>query len=64
MEIYITFKDVHRVYWFVHLSMGQKGVEVYVILASWEYHFIRVHENLGQHPNNDILIYLNHIIQF
>ena len=34
---------------------GIKGVEVgIVILASCEYNFIRVHENLAQHPNNNI----------
>ena len=27
-----------------------------IILASWEYQHIRVHENLVQHPNNYISI--------
>ena len=27
-----------------------------IILASWEHHFIIVHENLVQHPSNDISI--------
>ena len=27
-----------------------------VVLASWEYIFIRVHKNLMQHPSNNILI--------
>ena len=27
-----------------------------VILASWKYQFIRVHENLVQHPSNNISI--------
>ena len=26
-----------------------------VILASWEHHFIGVHENVEQHPNDSIL---------
>ena len=29
---------------------------VNVILASWKYHFIRVHENLVQHPSNYLSI--------
>ena len=32
------------------------GWIVIVILASWEYHFIRVHENLVQYPSNYISI--------
>ena len=31
-----------------------------VILASCEYHFIRVHKNLVQHPCNNILILVMH----
>ena len=33
-----------------------------VILASCEYHFIRVHENMVQHPSNNISIILHQIM--
>ena len=37
--------------------MGQRlWIGGIVILASWEFHFIRVHENLVQHPSNYISI--------
>ena len=41
---------------------GENGVGVgdIVILASWNYHFIRVHENLVHHPSNYISIYKIH----
>ncbi len=44
----------------VHSSSRRGGDEIkmvdggIVILASCEYHFIRVHENLVQHPSNFI----------
>ena len=42
-------------YWPVYLSRrrGGDGVDS-VILASWNYHFIRIHANLVQHPSNYI----------
>ena len=44
------------IYWsFVHLVRDRvKGVyeEGIVNIASYEYHFIRVHENLVKHPSN------------
>ena len=32
------------------------GGEVMWILASWKFHFIKMHENLAQHPGNYISI--------
>ena len=48
-------------YWSVRSSsnrrgVGIKGVDWGYILASWEYYFIRVHENLVHHPSNYISI--------
>ena len=49
-------------YWSVRSSSwrggdGVKGVDGgIVILVSCEHHFIRVHENLVQHPSNNISI--------
>ena len=46
-------------YWSVR-SSSRRGIggggKAIVILASCEYYFIRVHENLVQHPSNDISI--------
>ena len=47
------------IFWSVRLpswkgEVGVSGVvEIIVILARCEYHFIRVHENQVQHPSND-----------
>ena len=46
---------------FVHLVGGEgMGYGMWmggiVILASWEYNFIRIHENLVQYPCNNISI--------
>ena len=44
---------------FVH-PVGMKGMGKVVILASCEYYFIRVHENLVQHPSrNKSIIKIN-----
>ena len=32
------------------------GVGGMVILASYEFHFIRIHENMMQHPSNNISV--------
>ena len=48
---------------FVHSAelegMGQGEEWMWVILASCEHHFIRVHEKLVQHPSNNISIIKN-----
>ena len=49
------------IYWSVRSSTrkgdGVNGVYGFiVILASYEYHFIRVYENLAQHPSNILSI--------
>ena len=49
------------IYWSVRSSTrkgdGVNGVYgFFVILASYEYHFIRVYENLAQHPSNILSI--------
>ena len=36
--------------------LGGKGMEVNVILARCKVHFIREHENVVQHPSNNISI--------
>ena len=60
----IQLANMDLIYWTVRLfswdGIGVKGVEGgIVILASWELHFIRVHENLVQHPCNNISILQN-----
>ena len=52
------------VYWSVRSSISdwmgwgkRGGYWGIVILSSCEYHFIRVHENLVQHPSNNMSIY-------
>ena len=41
---------------------GIKGIDGgFINLASCEHHFLRVHENLGQHPSNNISIVSNEI---
>ena len=44
------------VYPFEGKGVGIKWVERIVILDSCEYYLIRVHENLVQHPSNNISI--------
>ena len=43
---------------FVNPVEGERILSI-VILASMEYHFIRVHENLMQHPSNNISIVIS-----
>ena len=63
----ILLANMDLTYWSVYSSSriggyGIKGVEVgIVILASCEYNFIRVHENLAQYPSNNILIVIYQI---
>ncbi len=46
--------NMDLLYWSVRSS---KGFDVGIVfLASCEYHFIRVHENMIQHPSNNISI--------
>ena len=53
---------MNLIYWSIRSSSGRredgvKGIDrVYRILAGREYHVIGVHENLVQHPNNNISI--------
>ena len=54
------------IYWSVRSSNRRgnkvKGVDGGIfILASCEYHFIRVHENLGQDPSNQSREYIERI---
>ena len=43
-------------------GMGQRGMMGrIVILASYEYHYIRVHENVVQHPINNTSIALTNV---
>ena len=51
------------IYWSVHSYSRRGGENVEVVdrgyqyfLASCEYYFVRVHENLVQHPSNNISI--------
>ena len=51
------------IYWSVHYPLGRDGIKKVdrylggiVILPSWEHHFIRVLENLVQHPSNNMSI--------
>ena len=57
-KIYVANMDL--IYWSVRSSSRIRGDRVkdvgIVILASCEYHFIRVYENLVQHPSNNISI--------
>ena len=49
------------IYWSVRLPSRRVGDEVngvdgrIVILVSCEFHFIKVHENLVQHPSNKLI---------
>ena len=46
---------MNLIYWPVHSCSRMRGwMGCIVILASCEYHFNRVHENLEQHPSNNI----------
>ena len=47
--VWISFIDQ-----FSRRGWGKGGI---VILASFKHHFIRVHENLEQHPSNNISIF-------
>ena len=54
LSIYVAKMEL--IYWLFHLSSRRRGdvVKGIVILASCEYHCIRVHEKLVQHPSNII----------
>ena len=44
------------IYWYIRLSTKEGGGWGFAILANIEHSFIRVHENLKQHPCNNISI--------
>ena len=54
--------NMELIHWSVRLTSrrgedGVKGMDgCIVILASCKYHFIRLHENMVQHPSNNISI--------
>ena len=52
---YIDRENLSLIYWLVPSSRRRgKGVDKDIVnLASCGYYFIRVHENLVQHPNNN-----------
>ena len=57
-SIYVA--NMELIYWSIRLSSRREGngvsVWIIVILASYKFHLIRVHENLVQHPINNISI--------
>ena len=56
----ISVGSIDLIHWSVCSSSRRDGVkgwmEYKVIIASYEYHFIRVHENLVQHSSNNMSI--------
>ena len=58
------------IYWSVFHQVGGEGMGKgneggFVILASCKHHFFRVHENLVQHPSNNISLVKEHVqLQF
>ena len=57
---FLSSTEIAYIYWSVRSSSRREGLGLrgwnIVILASCEYQFIRVHENLVQHQSNYILI--------
>ena len=49
------------IYWSVR-SLGGKWMGAIVILARYEFHFIREHENLVKHPSNIYSVVQNPVL--
>ena len=54
-SILIAYMDLFC--WTISYSSVREGDRVNRYLASCEYHIIRVHENLVQHPSNNLSIH-------